>query len=258
MKQPQFLQCFIRCKLWHILLLIMFVSSGCANPGFFHRSYNYLPENLSISNTHILLMPFDIQVLEFLFNEEKKQNMEWTKIGEENFYNGLINRLKLQNVTLIKMSVDDLNEDENLKLNQLIKDINSTLSFIADAKNENFSIRMKKDITNGDILLVLKEKYNIDYSMMLFIRNEFSSSGKIASNVMLGILGAALLIVTTAGGHPAFFPISIGDDFGYVVLMDNNTGRIIWFSVTSEGIVDVRTQKGALETIENLFKTFPD
>jgi len=184
--------------------------------------------------------------------------MEWTKIGEENFYNELINRLKLQNITLTQMSVDDVNEDENLNLNQLTKDINSALFFIADAKNENFSIRMKEEITNGDVLLVLKEKYNIDYSMMVFIRNEFSSYGTIASKVILSILGSALFTMISLGMYPTFIPISIGDDFGYVVLMDNNTSRIIWYNVTSEGIGDVRTQKGALETIENLFKTFPN
>lgn len=236
-------------KLFHIPLIVILLSSGCASN---QRPINYHAENLSISNANILLLPLDVWVLEFLFNGKKEQHMTWTKEAKENLYKELPARLNRQNMNLIRVPIDDLKEWEIIQRTQLMKTIRTSLN--------TFTVNNHiKTFTVGDRLQVFKERYNADYVLLLFIRKEISSGGKIAGDILFSILSVPLFLFGIAAGGAGgviLYTPSFGSDFSYAVLMDTNTGSVSWY-ITSEVLGDIRTREGAQEAIEHLFKTFP-
>jgi hypothetical protein len=100
----------------------------------------------------------------------------------------------------------------------------------------------KFDWTLGPVAKTLKETYDADYAMFVFIRDSYSSPGRVA----VIIIGAALGI-----GVPG------GAQVGFASLVDLDTGDIVWFNRLARGVGDLRTEAAARETVEVLLKDLP-
>ncbi|TDI64474.1 MAG: hypothetical protein E2O90_09770 [Alphaproteobacteria bacterium] len=108
-----------------------------------------------------------------------------------------------------------------------------------------FRLPTKKDKfawTMGPGTAYLKQKYGADYALFVFVRDSYSSSGRVAA-----IIFAALLGVQIQGGV----------QLGFSSLVDLNTGEVVWFNRLFRGTGDLRTPAGANETVGVLLSNFP-
>ena len=88
----------------------------------------------------------------------------------------------------------------------------------------------------------LREEYGADYGLFLFVRDSYSSAGRVAVNVMMAILGG---------------PIQGGIQAGYASLVDLSTGDIVWFNMLGRKTGDLREAGPAAETVDLLMANFP-
>lgn len=88
----------------------------------------------------------------------------------------------------------------------------------------------------------LKQKYNADYALFVWVRDSYSSGGRVA----LILVGAALGI-----GIPG------GQQLGFASLVELETGNVVWFNLLARGHGDLRHAEGAQNTAVNLLSQLP-
>lgn len=98
------------------------------------------------------------------------------------------------------------------------------------------------DWTLGPGVAVIREKYDADYALFIYVRDSYTSAGRAAA-----IFVAAMFGVGIQGGVQE----------GYASLVDLSTGEIVWFNRMFRGTGDMRTADGAKETLDVLLKNFP-
>ena len=98
------------------------------------------------------------------------------------------------------------------------------------------------DWTIGPDAKLLKEKYDADYALFVFLRDSYASSGRVAVIIIGAILG-----VGVQGGIQA----------GTATLVDLDTGQVVWFNRLARASGDLRNGDAATETIKLLLTEFP-
>ena len=100
----------------------------------------------------------------------------------------------------------------------------------------------KLDYSLGSQATSLGEAHNCRYGLFIYIRDSYSSSGRVAA-----ILLAALLNMQLQGGTQV----------GFASLVDLQTGEFVWFNRLYRGYGDLRTTASTQETVEALLANFP-
>ncbi|MBW2005205.1 MAG: hypothetical protein JRI72_11475 [Deltaproteobacteria bacterium] len=103
-------------------------------------------------------------------------------------------------------------------------------------KNDKF------DSSLGPEAKFLKEKYGADYALFVYLRDSYASGGRAALCIVGVIFGA---------------PISGGVQFGFVSLVDLETGDVVWLNRLRRGVGDLRTQETASNSVKVLLSNFP-
>lgn len=98
------------------------------------------------------------------------------------------------------------------------------------------------DWTLGPGVSDLRAAYHADYALFTHMSDSYSSAGR----AILMVLGAA-----------AGIGISGGQQVGFASLVDLRTGNIVWFNVLVSQFGDLRTEKPAQDTVNNLLTGLP-
>ncbi len=104
------------------------------------------------------------------------------------------------------------------------------------SKGESFDWSLGSDVA------VLKEKYDADYALFVFVRDSYSSSGRVALTVVAALLGVG---------------IANGQQVGFASLVDLDTGKVSWFNRLYSATGDLRTEEPAAETVQALLAGLP-
>jgi hypothetical protein len=89
---------------------------------------------------------------------------------------------------------------------------------------------------------VLRQATGADYALFTYVEDSYTSAGRAAVMVFGALLGAG---------------VSGGVQLGFTSLVDLRTGRLMWFSFLVDSTGDLRDEKGARETVDDLFNGFP-
>ena len=101
----------------------------------------------------------------------------------------------------------------------------------------------KFDWSLGPGVAELGQITGADYALFTYLRDSYSSSGRVAMRV----IGVVLL-----GGD-----IGGGLQVGLASLVDLRTGQVVWHNLLLDQTGDLRTPAGANETAADLLKGFP-
>jgi hypothetical protein len=88
----------------------------------------------------------------------------------------------------------------------------------------------------------MRDRYGADYAMFVFVRDSYSSSGRRALQVFGALAG-----ISVQGGVQV----------GFASLVDLRTGNIVWFNRLISGTGDMRTERPAQRTVDELIKDIP-
>ena len=100
----------------------------------------------------------------------------------------------------------------------------------------------KMDWSLGPQVQELRKQYDADYALFFYVRDSYSSPGRVAA-----IAIAALFGVAVPGGVQA----------GFATLVDLDSGDVVWINRLARGTGDLRTIEPAKESVKLLLTGFP-
>jgi len=104
------------------------------------------------------------------------------------------------------------------------------------------------DWTLGPGTAEMRDHYDADYALFVFVRDSYSSAAKKALDVLTVIAGAALGVGIIPAG---------GVQVGFASLVDLRTGNIVWFNRAIDGMGDLREEAKDERATTQLLKDIP-
>ena len=104
------------------------------------------------------------------------------------------------------------------------------------------------DWTLGPGTAEMRDHYDADYALFVFVRDSYSSAAKKALDVLTVIAGAALGVGIIPAG---------GVQVGFASLVDLRTGNIVWFNRAIDGMGDLREEAKDERATNQLLKDIP-
>ncbi len=226
-----------------VLLLAGFVLSACAAQAY--RQIESLPRAAE-AEVRIVLMPLDVELFELSAGGLMEPKADWTRSARAHMAASLRkvkteNKLQLieyESLSIAPETVDTLDQIQKLHgvVGQAILMHQYLPAMALPSKNGTF------DWSLGPEVRKLGVATQADYALFIYVRDSYSSAGRVAL-----IFTAALFGVAVPGGAQV----------GFASLVDLNTGAVAWFGRLARGSGDLRTTTAAEETARALLTDFP-
>jgi len=200
--------------------------------------------------TRVLLMPPDIELYELTAGGLQEPNAAWTAAAKQYLEEGLRAELQAKNTTLEVYQRPE-NPSKEYAYQQLIKlhdAVGGSIFLHQILRQPNLSLPAKKgkfDWSLGEGVNKLREEFDADYAVFMFLRESHKSSGRVAVTIATAIL--TLGHVVPGGGQRG----------GYASLVDLRSGNILWFNHVFGFPGDLREAKGAQGAVKYLLTGFP-
>ena len=217
--------------------------AACAPSALLHSDWQ--PDADEHTATILLIKP-DVELSELTAGGLQEPEAEWTVAGLANVEQALADFMGEKEVVLIPYrSPSDLSERRSQ--DQLLKLHRAVGSSILEHKYDTaLSLPTKKntfDWSLGEATQQLSHAYGADYALFVFIRDSYTSPGRMVLMLAIALLYGA--------------PISGGNQAGFASLVDLESGDIVWFNFLLRSSGDLREPAPARETIDQLLTDFP-
>lgn len=229
-----------------LTLALAVLVAGCAQSSILVNKAR-LPQNPDATSERVLLMPADIELSVLTAGGLLEPNAAWTATAKSHVDGAMDALLEKHGATPVGYRPSNPNvtfDDADLQVVKLHEAVGS--SILLHKYIPEFALPTKKDKFDwslGPDVAVLRQTYDADYAVFTYLRDSFSSGGRVFAMILV----AALTGYTPQGGTQA----------GFASLVDLKTGDIIWFNRLLRGVGDLREESGAKEALEILFKDFP-
>lgn len=229
-------------RLVALATLALFTLSACVSTSFYTSPT--LPEGAE--NRRIVIMPIDVELSELSAAGLAVPKADWTETANGHVVKALTAAMKDRTATVVSDASGTRTANLDQEQLQLVK-LHGAVgrSILVHQYQPNAKLPTKSEgfeWTLGPDARVLKQAYNADYALFVYMRDSYSSSGRVAV-----IIFAALLGVSVPGGV----------QLGFASLVDLNTGQVVWFNRLARSEGDLRTAVPATASIDLLLKDFP-
>ncbi|MGQ9371708.1 hypothetical protein [Azospirillum sp. ST 5-10] len=196
-------------------------------------------------DARIVLMPLDVELVELSASGAPDPRADWTDAARAHLLSALRERQRTDGLKLAVYDEGDLPQEVVDRLHQIQKLHGVVGSTILVNGIEAMALPTKKDRFDwslGPAVGPLREATGADYALFTYIRDSYSSAGRVALMIVAGAFG-----VSVPGGAQV----------GFASLVDLRTGDIVWFNRLQRGTGDLRTAEAARETATVLLTEFP-
>jgi hypothetical protein len=218
--------------------------AGCAGGGnteSFRKAKNL---NVGGAGKRVLLMPTDVELSLLTAGGVEEPKAEWTQKAKQLIAPALRDNLKKDDLRIVEYGRRGNTElaAQHVQLAKLHTTVGLTI--LDHEYRRGFKLPSKKgafDWTLGRDVALLRKKYKADYGLFIFLRDSYASGGRKALMVVSALFGGA----------------QGGTQIGFATLVDLRSGNIVWFNILARESGDLRTEKGAKETMSALLQGFP-
>lgn len=206
------------------------------------QSKNLAPDFTSrAASSKLVIVPVDIELFSLSAGGIPEPKADWTQAATKHFNNALKTKSSLLGSQVSNMAESELDEFEELSA------LHGAVATSIFRHHMMGGIPLptkdgKLQWTMGDAVKGLREKSGADYALFTWVRDSYASAERKAAMVAFALLGVGI-----AGGT----------QIGYASLVDLKTGQVVWFNNLFRPTGDLREEKPALETVEDLLKGFP-
>ncbi len=223
------------------VLIFSLALAGCEVAAF------YAKEKLERGDktAHVLLMTPDVQLYEVTAGGLLEPNAEWTEIAEKHIVAALKEQLAKRRSRLVIYHAPKADTPKARIHAQLIKLHNAVGSSILRHKFAALTLPTKEDKfdwTLGPQARIVGQEYGADYALFVYLRDTYTSPGRVAVIFLAAVLGVG---------------VQGGTQTGFASLVDLKTGDVLWFSRLARASGDLRTLSAAKESVTTLLKDFP-
>jgi hypothetical protein len=231
-----------------VLRLAIIVAAGlyvaaCTQTKAFHQSEDFVrPGGVA----RVLLMPPDVELYELTAVGLPEPKADWTQLAKTNMQNalGMVLQERQANILFYGSAKGKLAfDDAHLQTVKLHSAVGKTI--LVHKYIPGMDLPTKKEIFDwslGEGATVLRDSFDADYALFVYFRESFSSAGRVATNIIMALLGG---------------PIRGGVQLGFASLVDLRTGDIVWFNRLRSETGDLRKVDSARSTLDKLLSEFP-
>ena len=227
-----------------LLLLAFLLLAGCSSTQV-RRVENPQGKPIVLQGSVVMITP-DIELSEVGAGGVAEPRKAWTETARTLYPEAARQLLIANGVSLRPDFVIPLDTPPERRVRQL-ELLNQAVSLsILQYSGNNSRLRNKHgkfDWSLGPGVAELGQITGADYALFTYLRDSYSSSGRVAMRV----IGVVLL-----GGD-----IGGGLQVGLASLVDLRTGQVVWHNLLLDQTGDLRTPAGANETAADLLKGFP-
>lgn len=224
---------------WLALCALAVALAGCATTNV--KKSDTATFQFTAEKKRVLLIEPDVQLGELAASGMFEPRADWTSSAKQLIAGDVGETLAQHQVEVV--NVDNLTDHHDIQIAKLHGVVGLAVVqhlYVPELKLPNKGTAL--DWTLGPGTADLRNKYGADYGLFLYVRDSYSSGGRVAL-----MIGAALFGVAIPGGQQSAF----------ASLVDLRTGNIVWFNVLHSGTGDLRTAEPAKKTVANLMQSFP-
>jgi hypothetical protein len=194
----------------------------------------------------ILLMPLNVELSELSAAGLPEPKADWTTLANQHIVTALRAEKAARNIEMAEYDEAKAAVEKRDDHNQLVK-LHGVVgqSILMHQYMEPLALPTKQgkfEWSLGPATRSLKEAYGADYALFVFVRDSYSSGGRVAIILVGAILGI---------GIPG------GQQVGFASLVDLETGNVVWFNRLMRAAGDLRTESAARETVQLLIADLP-
>ena len=221
-----------------VLAILVLALAGCGvfEPQLRQTSLGDVPPG---GNPKIIVMRPDVAVDLLTAGGLLERREDWTNASRDNVIASLqalqARRGSKTRVAITRASVggEDATVTELTKLHEVVGQ--SVLMHKFSPQSELPTKEGVFDWTLGEIAVQYGRESGYDFALVLYVRDNFSSSGRVALQAA-GYLGCMVGVCAVAPG---------GMQTAFASLVDLKTGNLVWFNYLKSPEGDIRTQEGA-------------
>ena len=230
-------------RAWLTLVGVFVLLAGCAQTRPLHRETQTAPLPKPI---RILLIEPEIELSLLTAAGLLEPRADWTEAGRGNVDAAIETMFAERDATLLDyVEPDDdatrLADDQLFKLHRTVG-----ITILRYRYPDTAALPTKGDQldwTLGPDTARLKDRYDADYALFVFLNDSYASEGRVA----MMVVGLALFGVPLQGGL----------QFGFASLVNLERGDIVWFNRLVSTSGDLRTPGPARQTVEQLLADLP-
>ena len=186
----------------------------------------------------VVLIEPDVELSELTAGGITEARADWTTTGKNFIKTDIASTLQAKGIATT--SADTITDPHEVQLVKLYGAVGLSIM-----QNAIFNLPTKKnnfDWTLGPGVSALREHYQGDYALFVFVRDSYTTAGR-----ALLMLGAAMMGVGIQGGQQV----------GFASLVDLRTGRVVWFNQLVSTGGNLKEEKPAAATVKNLLDGMP-
>lgn len=232
-----------RNRLFPLLVFaLLLILSGCAS-----TANKTARTSLSAPSTipNVVLMPIDVELSLLTAGGVQEPRADWTETAKKNIKQAFTQYQATHPLHIVDYQKPDNDVALDKELSEIIR-LHGVVgqSIIVHEFINGLKLPSKGEFqwTLGPEVSALKQNNDADYALFVFMRDSYSSSGRIALQ-----LAAALFGVGLQGGTQV----------GFASLVDLKSGDIIWFNEMASTTGDLRTAESADSAISYLLDGLP-
>lgn len=237
-----------------LLAAVLFLSFLFIGPGFAATRAKVATDaggNLVKVDGSIVLVEPDIELSVVTAGGLQEPRKEWSDTARRLFPKQVRTLLAGRNVEL----KPDYNIGDGLdpasRLGQIVRLNEAVAMSITQYSQPGSALATKRDARGkprmdwslGPGVAVLRKATGADYALFTYVRDSYTSGGRAA----LRVAGFLLL-----GGD-----IGGGAQVGVSTLVDLRTGQVVWYNLLAKQTGDLRDEKGAQKTVQQLLHQLP-
>ena len=189
----------------------------------------------------VLLMTPDIECSKVTASGMIEPNAAWTAQCQQSVKASLLQFMSDHDAELIVYNPAEVPEDKRSRYRELSK-LYEAVGVSMFARSALPTAKSKTDWTMGKGVQDIRQDYEADYALFLFLRDQYESGGRTAMRLAVAVLG----VVTTPATQQ-----------GFASLVDLRTGDVVWFNHLFSTVGDLREVGPARDAIDTLLEGSP-
>jgi hypothetical protein len=196
--------------------------------------------------TQILVMPLDVELYELGAGGFLEPKAEWSAAAREYLTTAFRDAYAARSIRTLELDESKVPSAIADDVHQLIKlhgAVGNAMLIHEYAPPGKLPAKEGRfDWSLGPSANILHTTFGADYALFVYVRDSYSSGGRVAVQIVGALLGVG---------------IQGGIQTGFASLVDLRTGNVVWFNRIIRGTGDLRNAAAAKETTGVLLAGFP-
>jgi hypothetical protein len=209
--------------------------SSFAQPRNIAPGFTALPKDAQVA-----IAPLDVELFELSAGGVLSPKADWTAAATKHMGEAL--KRKAAKMGVVTLPVTDQVADDNADALHLHAAVARAISMHHQGAFKLPTKDDKLDWSFADALQPMHKATGARYGLFTWVRDSYASGERKAMMVGMALLGIAM---------------TGGVQVGYATLVDMETGQVLWFNQLISASGDLREEKPAMDSVDNLLAGFP-